>query len=48
MHNLLLSNREIKPYDPVITYKNAWASRVSEYENIQSCNEFNDLNNNVY
>lgn len=44
MGQSIFSNREIKPYDPVITYKNVHEQvEVSEYENIQSViSQFND------
>ena len=44
MEKSTFSNREIKPYDPVTTYKNVHEQvEVSEYENIQSViSKFND------
>lgn len=44
MEKSTFSNREIKPYDPVITYKNVHEQvEASEYENVQSViSQFND------
>ena len=49
MGQSIFSNREIKPYDPVVTYKNVHEQvEVSNYGNIQSVISNLMMNNNIY